>query len=114
MAIATNTQKENLATAYAAAGQRVSLHTADPGTTGANEVTGGTPAYAKKTPTWSAGTSDGVTTATVTFDVPTGTTVAYVGLWDSAGTTFLDSAPVTPQAFGAQGTYQVTLTFAQS
>jgi hypothetical protein len=49
------------------------------------EVTGGSPAYARKAITWQAagavvqGAKD--ITAAVTFDVPAGTTVRNVGLW---------------------------------
>lgn len=115
MAIATNQQKENLAVAYGNAATYVSLHTADPGTTGTSEVTGGSPAYARKAASWTAGTVDGVVTVTVTFDVPSGTTVTYVGLWNAASAgSFLDKAAVTSQAFASQGTYQVTLTYTQS
>lgn len=115
MTIATNQQKENLAIAYGTNAAYISLHTADPGTTGTSEVTGGSPAYARKAASWTAGSTDGVVTVTVTFDVPTSTTVLYVGLWTAitAGT-FLDKAAVTSQAFASQGTYQVTLTFTQS
>lgn len=115
MAIATSQQKENLAVAYGTNAAYVSLHTADPGTTGASEVTGGAPAYARKSATWTAGTVDGVVTVTVTFDVPASTTVTHVGLWTAvtAGT-FLDKATVTSQTFSSQGTYQVTLTYTQS
>lgn len=116
MAIATGTMKENLAVAYGNNATHISLHTADPGTTGASEVTGGSPAYARKAATWGAGTAgDGVVTVTVTFDVPGGVTVTHVGVWNAltAGT-FLDKAAVTSQAFASQGTYQVTLTYTQS
>ena len=115
MAIATDLQKENLAAAYGTAATHVSLHTADPGTTGADEVTGGAPAYARKAASWTAGGVDGVVTATVTFDVPSGVTVTHVGLWDAltAGN-FLDKSTVTSQAFASQGTYEVTLTYTQS
>lgn len=59
----------------------VSLHTAY-SSTGANEVTGGSPAYARKAITFgaaSAGTKSA--TSTPTADVPAGTTVRFVGLW---------------------------------
>jgi hypothetical protein len=91
----------------------VSLHTADPGTTGASEATGGSPAYARKaitwgTPTFSSGTETVASAATVTFDVPTGT-YAYFGLWDAAsGGNYLMGGTCTSQTFGAQGQYQIT------
>ena len=62
----------------------VSLHTADPGGTGANEITGG--AYARQTPSWAAASGGSVSTdADMTFDVPAGNTVAYVGFWGDDG-----------------------------
>lgn len=87
-----------------------SLHTADPGDTGASEVTGGSPAYARKSVTWNAAASGAMDDSNVpVFDVPTATTVAYVGLWDavSAGN-FLGAANVTDEVFAAQGTYTLT------
>lgn len=53
----------------------LSLHTGDPSTTGANEATGGSPAYARKAVTWAAAASGQRATGTsaVTFDVPAGT-----------------------------------------
>ena len=39
----------------------ISLHTLDPGTTGTSEATGGSPAYARKQTSWTAGASDGST-----------------------------------------------------
>ncbi len=53
------------------------------------EVTGGSPAYARKAITWNAAaTGSKDITAAVTFDVPTGTTVRAVQLWSlsTAGT----------------------------
>lgn len=65
---------------------KFSLHTAF-STTGANEVTGGT--YAKQTPTWSAAASRSkATSGNIDFAIPAGTTVAWIGVWDNAGTTF--------------------------
>lgn len=89
----------------------VSLHTADPGTSGASEVTGGTPAYARKGVSWSTA-ANGVAaiSAGVTFDVPAGTTIQYVGLWNAAsGGTFYGSAALSAQeSYGGQGTYNLT------
>lgn len=114
MAIATSTQKENLAVAYGNSATYGSLHTAAPGTTGASEVTGGS--YARKALTWSAGSVDGQVSVTVTFDVPASTTVTHIGVWSAlSGGTFLDSADVTDVTIGAGGgQLQVTYTFTQS
>lgn len=67
----------------------VSLHTGFPGSTGANEVAGGS--YARQTPSLGA-YSGGVRVASSnTWNVPAGTTVRWVGYWVS--TNFLDYAP---------------------
>lgn len=116
MPIATAQGKENAAAGYTGQALYMSLHTASPGTTGANEVTGGSPAYARKAITWTAGAVDGQYTATVpTFDVPA-VTVTHVGVWTAAtGGTFLDSVDVVDQTFGSQGTLSITsVTYTQS
>jgi hypothetical protein len=74
---------------YAAArGTYVSLHTADPGTTGANECTGGSPAYARKQTTWGAasGSPSSAVGSQITFDLLGQAT--HFGLWSAvtAGT----------------------------
>lgn len=65
-----------------------SLHTAY-SATGANEVTGGSPAYAKKAITMAAAASRARAASTQpVFDVPAATTVRFIGLWTNAGTVF--------------------------
>lgn len=114
MTIQTATQKNNLATAYGTAATHAALYTTVPGGSAGTEVTGGSPAYARKAITWGA-PSNGVITATVTFDVPAGTTVVGAGVHTAltAGT-YLDGAAVTSQAFATQGTYTLTLTYTQT
>ena len=87
-----------------------SLHSADPGATGANELAGGSPAYARKALSWAAASGGSVAlSASAQFDVEGGDTVAYVGLWSAvSGGTFYGSDPVTNEVFGGQGTYTVT------
>lgn len=87
-----------------------SLHTADPGDSGANEVSGGAPAYARKSITWNSASAKSMTASNQpAFDVPGSTTVAYVGLFSaSSGGTWYGSADVTDEAFGGQGTYTLT------
>jgi len=61
---------------------RWALHTADPGAadTGDNEVTGGSPAYARKAVAWNTASGGTATqNGDVVFDVPA-TTVAWVSL----------------------------------
>lgn len=62
----------------------VSLHTAY-SATGASEVTGGSPAYARVAVTWSsaAGQSKSLS-GTYTLNVPASTTVEYIGFWDAS------------------------------
>lgn len=77
-----------------------SLHTAYPGTTGANEVSGGSPAYARKSITIAAASAgQRLLSSGVTFDVPAAT-IRFVGFWNSA--TFVGTAPnggATPKNF---------------
>lgn len=77
-----------------------SAHTDFPGSTGANEVTGGSPAYAQKAITINAA-SGGIRAlnASVAFDVPA-CTVKWFGFWN--GSTFVAAAPnggATPKNF---------------
>lgn len=71
-----------------------SLHNAY-STTGANELTGGTPAYARKALAWSAASAGAkVTTAAALFDVAAGAFVRFIGFWDGpTGGTFLGMTP---------------------
>ena len=118
MPIAVTVEKNSLASKYAADALFASIYTADPGVTGTatGEVTGGAPAYARKSIAWGAPAS-GVITATVTFDVPTGTTVAFAAV-NTAGVAgaadVRDRIAVTSQAFASQGTYALTLTFTEA
>ena len=87
-----------------------SLHTAAPGDTGANEVSGGSPAYARKAISFNAAAAGAIDSSTVpVFDVPASTTITYVGFWSAltAGT-FLGWADVTDEVFAAQGQYTLT------
>lgn len=85
----------------------VSAHTADPGTTGASEVTGGS--YARQTITYAAA-SGGSRAASdqPAIPIPGGTTVTHLGFWATNGTTFKGSVDITDEAFGGDGTLTVT------
>lgn len=88
----------------------VSLHTDAVGGGSAAEVTGGSPAYARKLITWNTAASANLDNAnTSVFDVPSGTTIRRVGFFDAvtAGAYFGD-ADITDETFGAQGTYTLT------
>lgn len=73
-----------------------SLHSAFPGTTGANEISGGSPAYARQAVTFAAAAAKArAQTGSASFDVPAGTTVRWVGFWTAAtGGSFRSYHPV--------------------
>lgn len=81
---------------------KASLHTGFPGTTGTNEVTGGSPAYAQRNITMNAASGGSrLLNAGVTFDVPA-CTVKWLGYWNAS--TFVACAPnggSTPKNFMA-------------
>lgn len=114
MTIQTVTQKNTLATAYGTAATHAAVYTTAPGGSAGTEPSGGSPAYARKAISWGSA-SGGVITATVTFDIPAGTTIVGAGVHTAltAGT-YLDGAAVTSQAFATQGTYALTLTYTQT
>ena len=114
MAIQTGTERDALAAEYAADALYGALYTTSAGSSPGTEVTGGSPAYARKSLSWSD-TGDGVQTATATFDVPAGTTVVAAGVHTaSSGGTYLDGGSVTSQAFSTQGQYTLTFTYTQT
>jgi hypothetical protein len=92
----------------------VSLHTGDPGTTGANEVTRvahatGPGAYQRRATAWTDAITGRVGAATpVTFNVPSGTTVTHWGMRTGDG----DFIPggMLATAYTGPGTYTLTPT----
>ncbi len=108
-----NRAKNVMLDAVAAQITRLALHTADPGAadTGSNEVSGGSPAYARKAVAFSAAANGSmVPNADVVLDVPAGTSVAWVSGWNTAGTQRFFKKQVTTESFGGQGTYTVLAT----
>ncbi|QJD50430.1 hypothetical protein SEA_CHRIS_28 [Mycobacterium phage Chris] len=115
MAGAADAFKLAVIASIGAQGGLISLHSADPGTTGANEITGGT--YARKTTTWgtaaivSGGSDAGkaqIVGSTINFGVPGGVAVAYYSVRKSDGT-FLYAKPLTPGVtLNAAGSIDVT------
>src|SRR5215469_10582889 len=88
-------------TAQGAAATYISLHSGDPGVTGANEISGGSPAYARVATTWGTAASGAMTGSQVTINVPATVTVTYAGLWTAAtgGTFYAGCQLPAPQAF---------------
>lgn len=98
---ARNTMLGSLSPAY------VSLHTASPGDSGANEVSGGS--YARVACSWaSASGASRAASNQPAVNVPAGTTITHVGYWTaSSGGTFLGYDDVTAAAFTNAGVYTV-------
>ncbi len=92
----------------------VSAHTDDPGSTGANEVTGGT--YARQQTTYAAASSGDRAGSQVAIPIPAGTWVPYWGLWsavsggDFKGGFLLGATAEDGELFGAAGTLNHTPT----
>lgn len=113
------TMRNALANQYRTTAPFGALFSADPGTAGAatGEISGGTPAYARKNMGFGAAANSATTSAATVFDVPNGATVAYFGVTTAgvAGTADVqDSVAVTSQPFTSQGTYTVTATYTQA
>ena len=103
------------AEAQRALGGWISLHDASPGTTGANEATGGSPAYEREQTTWTDGGDDGVITGSqVTIDVPADT-YTHFGVWTlQTGGVYIDGGTITSTTLSAQGQIKVTPTLTES
>jgi hypothetical protein len=91
---AKNTMLDTLDESAAVGAKYGSLHSAY-SATGANELTGGTPAYARKALVWAAASGAAkATSAAALFDVPNGSFVRFIGFWDSpTGGVFLGMTP---------------------
>ena len=87
-----------------------SLHNGDPGATGANELAGGAPPYARQPINFGAAVNGSIDSSNVpAFDVPAGATVTHVGFWSAdVGGTFLGADPVPNENFTGQGSYTLT------
>jgi hypothetical protein len=93
---------------YIADVTHVSLHSAAPNASGSNEIAGGSPAYARQVPTFTAAAGGATDLAgALNFAVPTGASLAYYGLWK--GTTFLGGEALSAvETYAGQGTYALT------
>lgn len=111
-AIQTAAMRNLLENQYGTSATHGALYSTTPGASAGTELTGGAPAYARKALSW---TSNAPKTASATFDVASGSTVAGAGVHSAitAGT-YYDGAGLTSQAFASQGTYTVTFNYTQS
>ena len=85
-----------------------SLHTADPGTSGTAEVSGGS--YARKSISWATATNGSAVSDTdIVFDVPSSTTITHLGYWSAStsGTFYGFRALDTSQTFSTNGNYTI-------
>lgn len=114
--MATNAERESLALNFTTRASHAALYTTVPtSTTAGTEVSGGSPAYARKAISWTAGGSDGVVTATVTFDVPTGVTLRGAGVHSAlTGANYIDGGAIAEIPFTSQSTYVLNLIFTVS
>lgn len=122
-AVYTDAERNYLADQEAARITHLSLHTATPGTTGADEATGGSPAYARQAVTFNSAGATGPLGGTlqpatvgvawsdeVTFDLAAGT-YTHAGGWSaSSGGTFRGgNALASSQTLGSQGQVKVSI-----
>lgn len=104
MAFVTTGKNLLLAGTFNPANLDLSLHTADPGANGANEVAGGD--YARQVAAFAAPTAGAMALSNQPiFLVPAGTTLTHVGVWQDA--TFVGVANVIDETFGGAGQYKV-------
>jgi len=90
-----------------------SLHTADPGTTGASEASASP--YARKSGPFPAAAAGESTNPGVTFDVAPGTYTHWGRYSAVSGGTFLLGGPLpAPEVFGVAGQYQLANKIAQA
>ncbi|MCK9921597.1 hypothetical protein MXD61_06790 [Frankia sp. AgPm24] len=94
MPVFVDAAKNTALTALVGLGAYASLHSAY-SATGTNELTGGSPAYARQAIAWDAASGGVVSlTGTESFNVPAGATVAWLGLWSAVTTgTFYGMIP---------------------
>lgn len=110
MAIKVPATRQALADTYKTQGASISLHTADPGTTGASEAAGG--GYARQTTTWTSGSGGALTGSQVSFTLAAGT-YTHIGLWGAGG--YVDGAALSaPITLSEAATLQVTPSFTES
>lgn len=115
MAIQTAAMRGLLVDAYKAAAVYGALYSTAPGGTAGTELSGGTPAYARKAVSWGATAASASTASPLVFDVPSGATVQGFGFHTAVtGGSYLDGVSLTLQEFASQGTYTVTPTYTQA
>lgn len=105
-----------LANAYGTNAPWAALYSTAGGSSAGTELSGGSPAYARKATSWAGAGATNTNTATIpAFDVPSGATVAGAGFHSaSSGGTYMDGGSLTSQGFASQGTYTLAASYTQS
>lgn len=88
----------------------VSLHSGEPNASGSLELTGGSPAYARKDPLFNAvDDATGELADPLLFDIPPGSTVSWVGVWSmvSGGVFYGPAQLPEEEVFAGQGQYSL-------
>lgn len=96
-------------------GNWIGLCTGNPGGTAtpANEASGGSPAYARQSTTWTVGGAT-ATGSTVTLNVPAGTYSYMILCSGSTGNNMVEWCPITPQVITSQNTITLVPLFTAS
>lgn len=117
MTILAQAMRSILANAYGTNAPWAALSSTAPTNTAfGTELTGGSPAYARKAATWGGAGAGNTNTATIpAFDVASGASVQGAGFFTaSTAGTYNDGGTVTTQAFASQGTYTLSATYTQT
>lgn len=108
MALSQGSTREELAKKFTELGSWVAVYQSG----GSTEASGGSPAYARKQTTWSAGTpADGIYVGSqVEIDLPAGT-YSHVGIFDSVtGGNLIEKKAITSKTLDGQGKLLITPT----
>ncbi|QFP97730.1 hypothetical protein KNU79_gp46 [Gordonia phage NadineRae] len=105
---ATNADKQDIANYIASTGAKITAHSGDPGTNGANQI-----GSSSGNTTWGSaaivGSDAVVTGSAVPFTIPASTTVSHFGIWN--GTTFRRGYALDASiSVGASGSAPVDIT----
>jgi hypothetical protein len=111
-----NATAQALSDDYVKLGTFIGLATGDPGSTSTpmHEASGGSPAYARRKTSWTAG-SDGVNNGSlVTFDVPAGIYTHMILCSGPTGNNMVDNCPIPQQILNNDGHIALNPVYTQS
>ncbi|MER6892028.1 hypothetical protein [Streptomyces halstedii] len=97
--------------AFGAVAVWIGLNDGPAGTTGANELAGGSPAYARQQGLWNPASGKVIALGGAEeFDVPAGSTVDNFSLWNASSGGVFQAGGVlsSSEPYGAQGKYTLT------